>query len=495
MISKNLNIVVVGGGTAGWLTALTMNKIIKNKTITLIESDSIGILGAGEGSTPNFPELIKILDIDYSDFMNKTKSTHKLGISFENWNGDGKKYMHPFTAEKGDFDWTIFNGKNIANEYLGYLFKNNIDIDDVVLSNKMAWENKTPSHMNMYGYHFDANIVAKYFREVAESRGIKRIEGIVTNFVKDSNDNISTIKFENNDTIENIDFLFDCSGFNRLVIGKEYNTNWKSYEDKLFVNTAMPFFLPQSKTEINPYTRAIAMKYGWMWMIPLQHRWGCGYIFDDKYINSEEAKKEVEEFFGYDIETNRTIKFNAGRFEKTWQGNCIAIGLSSGFTEPIEATSIFTAVNQLALVSEERINTFLSGNTKIREDYNLAFSMINDDVSDFLQFHYFTKRKDTPFWKDYFFKSYKTSKLKKKINLWKTQTPKLVDFMYESFGLANWLLVGIGLDYFKKDMFIESYRNSKIKERVKEHHSKNIKLVSTAVDSSINEIDALKNIK
>jgi tryptophan halogenase len=359
----------------------------------------------------------------------------------------------------------------------------------------MAWENKTPCHMTMYGYHFDANEVAKYLRKTAESRGIKRIEGIVTNFVRNENNNITSIKLENGNSIDNIDFVFDCSGFNRLIIGKEYNTNWKSYEDKLFVNTAMPFFLPQSKTEINPYTRAVAMKYGWMWMIPLQHRWGCGYIFDDKYINSEEAKKEVEEFFGHSIETNRTIKFKAGRFEKTWQGNCIAIGLSSGFTEPIEATSIFTAVNQLALISEERINNFLLGNTKIREDYNLAFSMINDDVSDFLQFHYFTKRKDTPFWKDYFFKSYKTSKLRKKITLWKTQTPKATDFSYESFGLFSWLLVGIGLDYFKKNMFVDVYRNYKIKERIKEHHMKTINTVSDVFEKSLNEIDALKNIK
>ena len=313
--------------------------------------------------------------------------------------------------------------------------------------------------------------------------------------LRNENNNITSIKLENGNSIDNIDFVFDCSGFNRLIIGKEYNTNWKSYEDKLFVNTAMPFFLPQSKTEINPYTRAVAMKYGWMWMIPLQHRWGCGYIFDDKYINSEEAKKEVEEFFGHSIETNRTIKFKAGRFEKTWQGNCIAIGLSSGFTEPIEATSIFTAVNQLALISEERINNFLLGNTKIREDYNLAFSMINDDVSDFLQFHYFTKRKDTPFWKDYFFKSYKTSKLRKKITLWKTQTPKATDFSYESFGLFSWLLVGIGLDYFKKNMFVDVYRNYKIKERIKEHHMKTINTVSDVFEKSLNEIDALKNIK
>jgi tryptophan halogenase len=124
MMSKNLNIVVVGGGMAGWLTALTMNKITKDTKITLIESDDIGILGAGEGSTPNLPMLIKILDIDYDDFINKTKSTHKLGISFENWNGDGKKYIHPFTSKNSEFDWTVFNGKNIADEYLGYIFKN-----------------------------------------------------------------------------------------------------------------------------------------------------------------------------------------------------------------------------------------------------------------------------------------------------------------------------------------------------------------------------------
>jgi len=494
-MNKNLNIVVVGGGMAGWLTALTMNKITKDTVITLVESDEIGILGAGEGSTPNLPRLIKILDIDYDDFISKTKSTHKLGISFENWNGDGKKYIHPFTSKIGEFDWTIFNGKNIADEYLGYIFKNDIDINDVVLSNKMALENKTPSHMNMYGYHFDANLVASYLRNISEDRGIIRVEGIITKFIKNENNNITSIKLKNGDIIDNIDFVFDCSGFSRLIIGNEYNTNWKSYEDKLFVNTAMPFILPQSQTEINPYTRAVAMKYGWMWMIPLQHRWGCGYIFDDRYTNKEDAKKEVEEFLGHTIENNRTIQFKAGRFEKVWQGNCIAIGLSSGFTEPIEATSIFMAINQLSVISQDIINNFLSGNSKLREDYNLKFSNMNDDVSDFLQFHYFTKRKDTSFWKDYFLKSYKSSKLRNKINLWKSNIPKSFDFRYESFGLVNWLLVGIGLDYFKKDIFMQTYRDSKIKNKVKEHHTKNINLIEDTIKNSINEIDILKNIK
>jgi tryptophan halogenase len=494
-MNKNLNIVVVGGGMAGWLTALTMNKITKDTVITLVESDEIGILGAGEGSTPNLPRLIKILDIDYDDFISKTKSTHKLGISFENWNGDGKKYIHPFTSKIGEFDWTIFNGKNIADEYLGYIFKNDIDINDVVLSNKMVLENKTPSHMNMYGYHFDANLVASYLRNISEDRGIIRVEGIITKFIKNENNNITSIKLKNGDIIDNIDFVFDCSGFSRLIIGNEYNTNWKSYEDKLFVNTAMPFILPQSQTEINPYTRAVAMKYGWMWMIPLQHRWGCGYIFDDRYTNKEDAKKEVEEFLGHTIENNRTIQFKAGRFEKVWQGNCIAIGLSSGFTEPIEATSIFMAINQLSVISQDIINNFLSGNSKLREDYNLKFSNMNDDVSDFLQFHYFTKRKDTSFWKDYFLKSYKSSKLRNKINLWKSNIPKSFDFRYESFGLVNWLLVGIGLDYFKKDIFIQTYRDSKIKNKVKEHHTKNINLIEDTIKNSINEIDILKNIK
>ena len=280
-----------------------------------------------------------------------------------------------------------------------------------------------------------------------------------------------------------------------MIIGNEYNTNWKSYEDKLFVNTAMPFILPQSQTEINPYTRAVAMKYGWMWMIPLQHRWGCGYIFDDRYTNKDDAKKEVEEFLGYTIENNRTIKFKAGRFEKVWQGNCIAIGLSSGFTEPIEATSIFMAINQLSVISEDIINNFLSGNSKLREDYNLKFSNMNDDVSDFLQFHYFTKRKDTSFWKDYFLKSYKSSKLRNKINLWKSNIPKSFDFRYESFGLVNWLLVGIGLDYFKKDIFMQTYRDSKIKNKVKEHHTKNVNLIEDTIKNSMNEINVLKNIK
>ena len=153
------------------------------------------------------------------------------------------------------------------------------------------------------------------------------------------------------------------------------------------------------------------------------------------------------------------------------------------------------AINQLSVISEDIINNFLSGNSKLREDYNFKFSNMNDDVSDFLQFHYFTKRKDTSFWKDYFLKSYKSSKLRNKINLWKSNIPKSFDFRYESFGLVNWLLVGIGVDYFKKDIFIQTYRDSKIKNKVKEHHTKNVNLIEDTIKNSMNEINVLKNIK
>ena len=196
-------IVIVGGGTAGWLTALTIQKLMGyDANISIIESEEIGIIGAGEGSTPNFPGLINWLGIDYIDFLIKTNATYKIGISFENWNNMGDKYFHPFTAFHNKFDWAVSNNKEIGVEYIGYLNSNNLKLDDYVLSSVLANNNLSPLTISKiddkensvhYSFHFDAHLVAKYLKKVGERRKIKRIEGIVKGFRVDKNNQIEKI--------------------------------------------------------------------------------------------------------------------------------------------------------------------------------------------------------------------------------------------------------------------------------------------------------------
>ncbi len=496
-------IVIVGGGTAGWLTALAMEKLMGyDANITLIESEEIGIIGAGEGSTPNFPGLLNWLGIDYVDFLVKTNATYKIGISFENWNDKGETYFHPFSAFHNKFDWTSLNKKEIGVEYLGYLNKNDLKLDEHILSSVLAKNNLSPLTISKidgkensvhYSFHFDAHSVAKYLRKIGERRKIKRVEGVVKGFKIDKDNQIKKIYLKGNIIIKS-DFVFDCSGFKRLIIGKLFETSWKSYKDSLKVNTAIPFFLPQEK-DLKPYTRAIAMKYGWMWQIPLQHRWGCGYIFDKNFINIDEAKKEVCDFLGTEIQFGKAIEFDAGRYENVWVNNCVAIGLSAGFTEPIEATSIFNVINQLSCISKDNILDYLNGDRQFYKEYNGWIAKLNDDVMDFLQFHYFTNRKDTKFWSDYFENSHKSESLKKKLKKWKFAKPSEFDFEKESFGLANWLCVGAGIKYFEDDYFIEHYNNSILKNEITEHHKLQIKNIEEVRKISVNQSKAIDFLK
>jgi len=496
-------IVIVGGGTAGWLTALTIEKLMGyDANISIIESEEIGIIGAGEGSTPNFPGLINWLGIDYIDFLIKTNATYKIGISFENWNNMGDKYFHPFTAFHNKFDWAVSNNKEIGVEYIGYLNSNNLKLDDYVLSSVLANNNLSPLTISKiddkensvhYSFHFDAHLVAKYLKKVGERRKIKRIEGIVKGFRVDKNNQIEKIYLKGNEIIK-CDFVFDCTGFKRLIVGKLFETKWKSYNKNLKVNTAIPFFLPQEK-EIKPYTRAIAMKYGWMWQIPLQNRYGCGYIFDKNYTNLEDAKKEVVDFIGNKIEFGKQIEFDAGRYEDVWVNNCVAIGLSAGFTEPIEATSIFNVINQLSCISKNNILDYLNGNREFYKEYNNWIAKLNDDVMDFLQFHYFTNRKDTKFWSDYFETSEKSISLENKIKKWKLLKPTELDFENESFGLANWLCVGNGINFFNSDYFIDSYKKCVFKNELEEHHKLQVNNIEQVRKISINQSKALNFLK
>jgi flavin-dependent dehydrogenase len=497
------NIVIVGGGTAGWLTALYIKKIYdKDANVSLIESEELGILGAGEGSTPNFPGILNYLGIPFRDFIVKTNATHKLGISFENWNGDGKNYYHPFGTYNLEYDW--MSNKNIddMSKYFGYAFKENIDYQKFILSNRLADENYSPLLKELvdgtetsvnYGFHFDAQLVAKYLRSVAEKRKINRIEGIVKNVRFDDNGFVKKIVLKDNTQIK-CDFVFDCTGFRRLLIGKEFRSEWKSYSNSLKVNSAITFQLPQSSDVIEPYTKAIAMKYGWMWMIPLQNRIGCGYIFDKFYIGADSAIKEVEEFFGKKINFGREIQFDAGRFEKIWIKNCIAVGLSAGFTEPIEATSIFTSVNQLFSLNTEVIERCLSGDEEPANVYNKLGQKFNDLTKDFLQFHYFTKREDTEFWKTYFDTSFKSEELVNKINNWKNNTPTKSNFIDEPFTIYNWLMVALGLDFLNKDNFVNELSNED-SIRIKKWFESQQKYNDTLFNLAIDESEAIELIK
>jgi len=458
-MSKFSKVAIVGGGAAGWLSALYANKISPESEITLIESETIGILGAGEGSVPTLIEFLRFLEINEDEFIKETNATHKLGILFKNWNGDNKDYFHSFNTLHHKFNYAYDDNGEIVNEYLGYLYKHNESFQVGEISEQMARLNTSPFVKNSidgtnqianYSYHFDAHLVAKYLRKVAEQRGVKRVEGIIQSFTQDSQGNITEIVLENIKV--NCDFVFDCSGFKRLIIGNLFKSPWKSYTNHLKVNTALAFQIPQFEDKIEPYTKAVCMKNGWMWQIPLQNRIGCGYVFDSNYITENDAKLEIETLLGHSVTIVNNIKFNAGAYEKVWINNCLAVGLSSAFTEPIEATSIFNAISQLWVLNKAIVNNY---DQNFINHYNQFVNKMNDDVLDFLYFHYITKREDSQFWKEYLNTTTVPNSLQILLDKWNFSTSKMNDFSRHPFSLLSWLQVGFGLNLFNKNVFIE----------------------------------------
>lgn len=470
----NKDIIILGGGTAGWLTALFIKKTFPNHNIKLIESKKVGILGAGEGTTPQIIDFLRELEIDINELLIKTNGTIKQGISFENWNGDNKKYFHGFAElnEMNPFYIENVFGFDCALQYFHNLISDNLDPNTHLYSANLSYDNKVDTSNIRIALHFDANKLADYLKDIAISRGIKHLIGDFVDVKTNSLNEITDIVLKDN-SIQSCDFVFDCSGFNRLLIGKHFKSKWKDYQKHLPMKKAIPFFLEQDE-EIKPYTQAIAMKYGWVWKIPLQHRYGSGYIFDSDYINEDEALQEAETLFKQKLNSPRVINFDAGCFEKVWINNCISIGLSSGFTEPLEATSIWLQIEQLKLLKHFLLNIFDNRKQKLIDTYNEVAFNNNEEILKFLYFHYLTQRKDSKFWKEFQKKNIPPVGFEDELEKLKENSYCIFDGNKKrsaGFEYINYLQVGYGLKYFKKfnNKFDIKPKNEEYLNRIKDN--------------------------
>jgi tryptophan 7-halogenase len=446
-------IIVLGGGAAGWLTSLFVKKIYPQNEVTLIESKKIGILGAGEGSTPHLVSFLNFLNINIFDLLSKTKGTLKYGINFENWNGDNKKYFHGFSSLNELNKFSVKNSftHDCYDKYLIDCVSKNLNLNEC-LHGSLLNENKKVDILNEnFSLHFDAHKIANYLKEIATQRGVIHVEGEVLNLSQDEKGNITSVTLQNK-AKHFCDFIFDCSGFKRLIIGEIFQTQWVDYQKHLPMKKAVPFFLEQ-ENEIMPCTHAIAMKYGWIWKIPLQHRFGAGYIYDSDFINSEQALIEAEKHFGFKLDSPRIISFNAGRFENVWVKNCIAVGLSAGFTEPLEATSLYITSQQLMLLAHYKEDLFDISEYK-RKNFNLIIKNTNDEILAFLYLHYLTKRNDSDFWKNFKNNTVIPEFLVERLNSLKEANfiPQSFDLnrCVAGFELNSYIVVGNGLGLIKE---------------------------------------------
>ena len=300
-------------------------------------------------------------------------------------------------------------------------------------------------------FHFNATKLAQRFKEIGLERGIEVFENTITNVHLDQNNNVVSLDLDSGSNIT-CDFVFDCSGFHRLIIGKTFNSKWKSYKEFLPTDSAIPFFLDMTD-KIPPYTEAIAMKYGWMWKIPLQNRFGCGYVYDSSLISEEEAVKEVEEFLGFVPHYPRKDKggfsFSPGSFEEPWQNNVVAVGLAANFVEPLEATSLWVSMVELTEIFSAP--DFLINNCpEIRAEFNKIVVNMNDDILNFIYFHYMSLRKDTSFWEKFSYEN-APDELKKKLDIWQKRMPSKAD-NGNHWKSKSWFLVGSAQDKINKDL-------------------------------------------
>lgn len=406
MMSDNRikKVVIVGGGTAGWMTAAAIAKVLgKNYCqVNLIESEEIGIVGVGEATIPQIQLFNKLLGLDEDEFVRKTQGTFKLGIQFVNWTHIGHKYIHAFGDMGKDMEaiqfyhyWLKMSQLGEAEE-LGAYTISGVASDNGKFMRPFDAGNSPLSNI-AYAFHFDAGLYARFLREYSEARGVLRTEGKVVNTILRTDDGfIEAVQLESGERVE-ADFFIDCSGFRGLLIEQALKTGYEDWSNWLPCDRA--WAVPcESVGDPIPYTRSTAHAAGWQWRIPLQHRIGNGHVFASKFMSEDEARSILlNNLDGKPLAEPRLLKFVTGKRKKFWNKNCLAVGLASGFMEPLESTSIHLVQSTIA-----RLMSFFPNKNFDQEDideFNRQADFEVEKIRDFLILHYHaTERNDSEFW-------------------------------------------------------------------------------------------------
>ncbi|WP_225318766.1 tryptophan halogenase family protein [Cellvibrio sp. KY-GH-1] len=397
-------IVIIGGGTAGWMAANLMiarwGKL--GFDIHLVESPQIGIIGVGEGSTPQLKGFMDSLGIEESEWMPECNATYKVGISFRNWSviPGFTSYFHPFPAQPDDYTAPGFFHNSFVR-------RKGIDVeghpDHFFLASYLAQQKLAPvaaEHFPFeinYGYHFDSSSLGKFLGRKAVARGAVHKEATINQVNLSENGDIASVTTDTGETIAG-DIFIDCSGFSGLLIQKTLKVSFKSFGENLFNTSAVVMPTPIGE-QIESQTISTALKYGWAWSIPLTSRIGNGYVYSSHFCSKDDAETELRAHLGLldsDVQA-RHLQMNVGRVEQHWAKNCVAVGLSQGFIEPLEATALHLVQETV----QEFINCFESGQftDKKRDEFNFSINKRFEAVRDYIVCHYrVNSRKDTDYW-------------------------------------------------------------------------------------------------
>jgi hypothetical protein len=400
------SIVILGGGTAGWMAANLMATYWEDTDIeiTLVESPDIGIIGVGEGSTPPLKLFFDIIGVEESDWMAQCDATYKVGITFRNWSTKPgyEEYFHPFQCQPDEITVPAFYHNS-------FLRRKGVDLDGHPSQFFIGWHlaNKRlapipprnfPFKMN-YGYHFNSGLLGKFLQDWAAKKGVKYRQATVTDVALDDEGYIDYLKTDSEDTIK-ADFYVDSTGFRSQLLQQALGVPFDGREDVLFNDSAVVF--PSDPDENpQPQTISTALKYGWAWKIPLTSRFGNGYVYSSKYVDDDDAELEFRRHLGIedsDIEARR-LKFRVGRVREHWVKNCLAVGLSQGFIEPLEATALDMTQETVFRFVEAAIKGDMTD--KYRDEFNARITRRFDGIRDYIVCHYrINSRDDTQYWID-----------------------------------------------------------------------------------------------
>ncbi len=441
------SVIIVGGGSAGWMTAAALaNSLTRGCTITLIESEEIGTVGVGEATIPPIRIFNDTLGIDERDFVKATQGSFKLGIEFVDWARKGHRYFHPFGPHGKAFDMVELHHYWLRAREAG----DPIELDELSMAWQIAKEGRfshpSPDQRNVlstfeYAYHFDAGLYARFLRDYSEKRGVTRVEGKVGSIAQNGETGfVESVTMEDGRVLA-ADLFVDCSGFRGLLIegalgeGYEDWTHWLPCDRAVAVPCA-------SAGELTPYTRSTAREAGWQWRIPLQHRTGNGYVYCSKFISDEEAARTlVANLDGKQLADTRPLRFTTGRRKSYWTKNVVAIGLSSGFLEPLESTSLHliqAGISKLLAFFPDR-----SFDPPTIAEFNRIAVAEVERIRDFIILHYkLTSRDDSALWR-YCSAMDIPDTLQLKIDHFR-RYGRLVPREMDLFAPASWLAVQIG---------------------------------------------------
>jgi tryptophan halogenase len=442
------HIVIVGGGTSGWMTAAALAHFLRGAAtkITLVESDDIGTVGVGEATLPSIIGFNKLLGINEPEFMRATQGTFKLGIQFVNWGRKDATYFHPFGSYGQKLDICDFHHYWLRARQAGL----QAPLDDYCLNAVLARQNLfsppvfepgSPLSTLTHAYHFDAGLYARYLRTYAEARGVTRIEGRIGGVTQDANSGfVTSVTLDSGQTIGG-DLFIDCSGFRGLLIEETLKTGYIDWSQRLPCNRAVA--VPSERSpDFTPYTRSTAREAGWQWRIPLQHRTGNGYVYCSEYISDDEATRTLmDNLDGKPLADPRLLRFVTGRRALSWNKNVVAIGLSAGFLEPLESTSIHLI--QKAILKLIRCMPDKNMAPELVSEFNRQLRLEYEDTRDFISLHYkATERDDTPFW-TYNRTNTVSDSLRARMELF-AHSGRLFINDGEAFALTSWVAVMMG---------------------------------------------------